>query len=225
MQRTVTTFKKDGVVINCILGDCMDFLKEAEDKKYDLALLDPPYGIKMGKHTKRGPGWIERPPKDWDSAIPDADYWQEVRRVSQNQIVWGANYFTEHLPPSMGWIFWDKAQRNFSLADGELAWSSYNKALRVLELSRGKFVSDNKKHGELYHPTTKPVELYDFCLKYSALEPYTDKKIIDTHGGSMNLAVSCWKNGYNLDIIEIDKDYYEKSVEKLLTVTNQTGMF
>jgi site-specific DNA-methyltransferase (adenine-specific) len=219
---TTTTFKKETSTINCILGDSTEFMKTVPDKHYTLALVDPPYGIGMGQ-TKTGKGWVVREKKFWDKNTPDKLYWEQLFRTTQNQIVWGGNYFSEHLPSSMGWIFWDKKQRNFSLADGELAWTSFNKALRVCELSRGKSVNANMMHGDLYHPTTKPIELYDFCLAYASQLPMTN--IIDTHGGSMNSAISCWKLGYNLDIVEIDEEYYEKSIEKLTKIFNQTELF
>jgi hypothetical protein len=112
------------------LMDCIEGMKQFPDKIFDLAVVDPPYGINFAK-THTGNGWIVRESKDWDKEIPNAEYFAELRRVSKNQIIWGANYMTEHLPPSMGWIFWDKGQRNFSLADGELAYTSYQRALRV----------------------------------------------------------------------------------------------
>ena len=145
-------------------GDCMDLLKQTPDKYYDLALVDPPYGINFAKqHT--GKGWTVRESKDWDKEIPPPEYWAELFRVSKNQIVWGGNYFTEYLPPKMGWIMWDKGQRDFSLADGELAWTSFDKALRIFEMSRGKALAKNNETGGKFHPTQKPVELYDWILK------------------------------------------------------------
>mgnify|MGYP001012701603 FL=1 len=99
--------------------DCLEYMKTIPDKYYELSIVDPPYGIDFAK-THTGNGWIVRESKDWDKEIPPAEYFKEMFRISKDQIVCGGNYFTEYLPPSMGWIVWDKGQRDFSLADGEL---------------------------------------------------------------------------------------------------------
>jgi site-specific DNA-methyltransferase (adenine-specific) len=152
------------------LEDCVKALKRFNDKHFDLAIVDPPYGIgadkaqnnaamqriKANGKSKAGRGWKLYTDTDWDNEIPTADYWAELRRVSKNQIVWGGNYFTEYLPPSMGWIVWDKGQRDFSLADGELAWTSFDKAMRIFEMSRGKALARNNEQGGRFHPTQKP---------------------------------------------------------------------
>lgn len=130
-------------------GDCMEVMKTFKDKQFDLAIVDPPYGINFAK-THTGKGWTVRESKDWDKEIPPPEYWQELFRVSKNQIVWGANYMTEYLPPKMGWIVWDKGQRNFSLADGELAWTSFDKAMRIFTFARARALKEGK-----IHPTQK----------------------------------------------------------------------
>lgn len=135
-------------------GDCLEYMKTIHDKYFELAIVDPPYGINFSKsHT--GKGWIVRESKEWDLSIPSKEYFEELFRVSKNQIIWGGNYMVQYLTPSMGWIFWDKGQRNFSLADGELAYTSFNKALRVYTYSRGKHqatrggVASNRKANSL----------------------------------------------------------------------------
>ena len=139
----------------------MEALKSFPDNSYDLAIVDPPYGINAGKKHV-GPGWVTRESKSWDFERPGINYFSELRRVSKNQIIWGGNYFADLLPASMGWIFWDKGQRNFSLADGELAWTSFNRALRVFEFSRAKCMAE--VNGHKIHPTQKPIALYKWLL-------------------------------------------------------------
>jgi len=197
-------------MINLIHGDCMELMADTPDKYYDLAIVDPPYGIDFAK-THTGNGWIVRDNKEWDKEIPSTEYFTELRRVSINQIIWGANYMTEHLPPSMGWVFWDKGQRNFSLADGELAYTSYQRALRVFEMARGKHKAEDDKTGGKIHPTQKPVALYKWLLHNYAKE---GDKILDTHLGSGSIAIACHDYGYDLTATEIDKDYYNAAVKR-----------
>jgi site-specific DNA-methyltransferase (adenine-specific) len=143
-------------VYNC---DNMELMAKYPDNHFELAIVDPPFGIGAENHAGAVKnGWKQWEKKNWDSSIPNKEYFAELKRVSKNQIVWGGNYMTEHLPPSMGWILWDKGQRDFSLADGELAWSSFNKALRIFDFSRGASLAENNKDvGGRIHPTQKPV--------------------------------------------------------------------
>lgn len=203
--------------IKLIHGDCMEAMRKMPDKCYDLAIVDPPYGINFSK-THTGNGWIVRETKEWDKEIPPREYWEQLFRASKNQIVWGGNYMTEFLPPRMGWIFWDKGQRNFSLADGELAWTSFNKALRVYQYSRSKL--NNNRGG--FHPTEKPLDLYRWLLQNYA-KP--GDKILDTHGGSMSIAIACDMEGYDLDLYEIDKEYYDAGVKRFNDYKKQLILF
>lgn len=193
----------------------MDLMAEFPDNHFDLAVVDPPYGIGAENHagnTKNG--WNQWEKKDWDNNIPNADYFAELRRVSTNQIVWGGNYMTDYLPPSMGWIFWDKGQRDFSLADGELAWTSFKKALRVFEMSRGACLSEGKKQ----HPTQKPVKLYDWIFsKYAE----TGMKILDTHMGSGSIAIASHYAGVHLTACELDCGYYDDACARIEMETSQ----
>ena len=227
--------------INLNLGDCMEAMAKMEDNSYDLAIVDPPYGINFAKkHT--GTGWIERETKDWDKEIPTKEYFDELFRVSKNQIIWGANYMTNNIPPSMGWIFWDKGQREFSLADGELAFTSFNKAMRVFTMSRGAKMAEDKKTGSDFHPTRKPVKLYEWLLlnyaqikcphKHRTTERHlcttcrnSNVKILDTHGGSMSIALACHNLGFNLDLWELDEDYYKAGVKRYNQHIQQTRLF
>ena len=204
-----------GLEITC--EDCMDLMRRYPDKHFDLAIVDPPYGIDAGKkHT--GKGWVVRESKDWDKSGPGADYFCELYRVSKNQIIWGANYYPGHLPKSMGWIFWDKGQRDFSLADGELAFSSFDRALRVFEYSRGKMQAD----GGRIHPTQKPVELYTWLLGRYA-KP--GQRILDTHLGSGSHAIAAHYFGAHLTACEIDPDYYAAAMARIKRETAQTTLF
>lgn len=197
--------------------DCMEYMASLPDNAFDLAICDPPYGINMGK-SNSGTGWITREDKEWDKEIPDSEYFKELFRVSKNQIIWGGNYFTHELPPSMGWIFWDKGQRDFSLADGELAFTSFDRALRVFTYSRGKANQDYFKS----HPTKKPIDLYKWLLKNYA-KP--NDKILDTHGGSMSIAIACHQMGFDLTLCEIDKDYYDSGVKRYNEAKKQQRLF
>ena len=194
-------------------ADCMEVMKTFKDKQFDLAIVDPPYGINFS-NTHTGKGWIVRDNKIWDSKRPNKTYFDELFRISKNQIIWGGNYFVEYLYSSPGWIFWDKGQRNFSLADGELAFTSFNRALRTFYLSRAKLNSIREK----FHPTEKPVQLYEWLLLNYAKE---GEKILDTHFGSLSIGIACEKLGFELTAIELDKDYYRMAKQRLLNFKKQ----
>jgi len=218
------------------LEDCVKALKRYPDNHFDLAIVDPPYGIGADKaqnnaalsrikaegKSKAGRGWKLYHETDWDNETPTAEYWAELFRVSKNQIVWGGNYFTEYLPPSMGWILWDKGQRDFSLADGELAWTSFNKALRIFEMSRGKALAKNNEQGGRFHPTQKPEMLYDWILKNYAKE---GNLILDTHLGSGSSRIAAYKGGFNFVGFEIDQEYYEKQEKRFNDFKSQLRLF
>lgn len=197
--------------------DCLEAMKQMPDKAFDLAIVDPPYGIDFAK-THTGNGWIVRESKDWDKESPTPEYFKELFRVSKEQVIWGGNYMVENLTPSMGWIFWDKGQRDFSLADGELAFTSFKRALMVFSYSRSKM--NQKRQG--MHPTEKPIDLYAWLLRNYAPP---QAKILDTHLGSGSIAIACYDMGYDLVGYEIDKDYYDAAVKRLETHKKQLTMF
>ena len=202
-----------------ILGDCEEFMKDIPDKSYDLAVVDPPYGIGRDgqkKSTSKNGGRKAYKFKGWDNLTPDKKYFNNIFRVSRNQVIWGANYFTEFLPPSMGWIFWDKGQRICN-SDGELAFSSFNKALRVVEYNRCEI----KKDGAI-HPTQKPIKLYEWVYSNYA-KP--GQSLIDTHGGSMSSVIAALNMGFEITCIEKDEEYFYAAVERIANATKQMKLF
>ena len=208
--------------------DCIEYLKTLEDNAFELAIVDPPYGIdadknayKNGINCKKN-GFYEYKYSEWDNNIPNSNYFTELFRVSVNQIIWGGNYMTDFLPPSMCWLIWDKGQRNFSFADGELAWTSFNKALRIFTMSRGTALIDAKKNGGKLHPTQKPVKLYEWLLMNYAKN---GDRILDTHLGSGSIAIACHNLGFDLVGCELDTDYYNAACKRLKQHQAQLTIF
>lgn len=178
------------------------------DKYFDLAIVDPEYGIGRDgsiKATSKHGGRKAHAFKGWDSKPAPPEYFQELFRVSKNQIIWGANYFTKNIPPSMGWIFWDKGQRICN-SDGELAYSSFQRALRVVVYNRVEL----QKEGTI-HPTQKPIKLYSWILKNYA-KP--GDKIIDTHLGSQSHRIAAYKLGFDFYGWETDEQYFREGSER-----------
>ena len=208
-------------MINLYNQDCMDAMAGFKDKQFDLAIVDPPYGIDVTKMTLgNGKKKINRGLSNWDSSIPTLKYWNELFRVSKNQIVWGANYMTTFLPPSMGWVFWDKGTGANDFSDGELAYTSFNRALRKYKVS---WVGANANNGTpRIHPTEKPIQLYEWLLMNYAKE---GDKILDTHLGSGSIAIACHNLGYDLEGYELDKDYYEAAKKRIQDHKSQLRMF
>lgn len=206
--------------------DNMELMARYPDKYFDLAIVDPPYGIgadkaqnnsaeqriKANGKSKAGRGWKLYKKTDWDNTIPDEKYFNELFRVSKNQIIWGGNYMTNFLKPKMGWVIWNKMQREFSLADGEMAWTSFDKALRIFDMSRSEALQNNNQHGERTHPTAKPYKLYKWLLKNYAKE---GDKILDTHLGSGSIAIACHDYGFDLTACELDKTYFDDAMKRI----------
>jgi site-specific DNA-methyltransferase (adenine-specific) len=212
---TVSEYPK----IELLNVDCMEYMATVPDKYFDLAVVDPPYGIGRDgkpKSTSSHGGHKGYEFKGWDNEIPSAEYFTELFRVSKNQIIFGANYFAKYLPASSGWILWDKGQR-IDQADGELAFTSIAKPLRVFTLNRVAIQTDGA-----IHPTQKPVKLYRWLLHNYAKE---GDKILDTHGGSMSSAIACHQMGFDLTLCELDKDYYEAGVKRFKEQTMQQDLF
>lgn len=201
---------------NC---DNMDLMARYPDGYFDLAIVDPPYGIGFDGEVKemannsskkwtsaKGKGYAR---KDWDCKPPSQEYFDELFRVSKNQVIWGGNYF--NLPQRSGWIFWNKGvAKDFTLSPGELAWTSFNKSLSMIELLWSGFRKCEET--ERIHPTQKPKALYKWIL-----DRYAKKadKILDTHLGSGSIAIACHDYGFELTACELDKEYYDKSIERI----------
>lgn len=200
--------------------DCMEYMATCKDKQFDLAIVDPPYGIDINMNMGRRAGKRKmHDVKDWDAEIPDEAYFSELFRVSKNQIIWGGNYFP--LPLTKSWIFWDKeVPEGVSFADGELAWTSYDKTLVKAKIKYTGF--QGMDNGGKIHPTQKPVQLYQWLLKnYS--EP--DFKIFDSHLGSGSHAIACYNYNLSMTACEIDGDYYESTIKRFKGHISQTKLF
>ena len=204
-------------MINLYNQDCLPAMKEMPDKAYDLAIVDPPYGVKSksgdlsGVLTKETKGKY----KLFNDTRPNHDYFEGLFRVSKNQIVWGGNYF--HLPTSRGWIYWHKQTPTVVFADGELAWTSFDRNLRCFDYmwtnvkeGMGRGFKFNKSAN--IHPTQKPVRLYEWLLQNYA-KP--GNRILDTHCGSGSILIACDILGFSIDAYEIDADYYQAAKERL----------
>ena len=207
--------------------DCMEAMKEMKDNQFDLAIVDPPYGISYAR-GKNGWGVNENRAKledvKWDKKTPNQEYFIELQRVSKNQIIWGGNYFTDKLPVSKCWIIWDKicqTQNKSVFADGELAWTSFKKVVKTFKQRQMGFITDTKDDKRI-HPTQKPSELYEWLLINYAKKGDT---ILDTHLGSGSIAIACYNLGYDLTGYEIDKEYFEAAKKRIEQHKQQTRLF
>ena len=205
--------------------DCMEYMATLPGKAFDLAIVDPPYGIgEDGGNKNRGrkadnySRKVIHIKKDWDSSKPKKEYWDELFRVSKNQVVWGGNYFSEFLPSRMGWIFWNKLIGG-DFSDGELAWTSFNRALRMYTYS---YHGDTKGGHTRIHPTQKPKSLYQYIL-HNYAKP--GDKILDTHLGSGSSAIAAHKMGFDFVGTELDLDYYNAAVKRFNEQTMQQTLF
>jgi site-specific DNA-methyltransferase (adenine-specific) len=206
----------------------MEAMADMEDNAFDLAIVDPPYGIGIGKQSLgKGGGLYPQKEKsykegNWDSNAPNKVFFDELSRISKNQIIWGGNYYD--LPPSSCFVFWDKNNGASDFADGELAWTSFQSPLRKFKYTwsgfiQGKMGNDKEKR---IHPTQKPVALYKWLLKNYANE---GDKILDTHLGSGSIAIACHDMGFDLEGYEIDQEYYQAALERLRTHQSQLQIF
>ena len=201
--------------------DNMELMARYPDNYFDLAIVDPPYGIgatkKMGINKKKGYNpkkWIGG---EWDTAIPSDEYFKELFRVSKNQIIWGGNYF--HLPPSRCFFIWDKKQR-IDQADCEMAWTSFDKSARIFDFWNSKligFMNPNR-----FHPTEKPIDLYKWLLQNNTKQ---GDKILDTHLGSGSIAIACHDYGFDLTACELDKEYFDKAMQRINNHVAQQKLF
>jgi len=205
-------------------ADCMLAMREIPDKYFNLAICDPPYGIGIDGQKKR----IEKNPKHnrkyherqgWDKQPPPVEYFRELERISDNQIIWGGNYFAPSLVKgTKGWIVWDKGQYGLSMSDCELAYSSFNCATRVIKINRAELQRD----GDTIHPTQKPVKLYSLLLMSYAQE---GDRIIDTHAGSGSCLIACHRAGFDFLGFEINETHYAAANERLRAEQAQLRLF
>lgn len=211
--------------------DNMLLMARYPDNYFDLAIVDPPYGINIQKmnYTQSTKGGIAKRKNyssvgNWDRETPKKEYFIELKRVSKNQIIWGGNYF--ELPLTKSWIVWDKkTEDKYSndFADCEMAWSSFDKPAKIVRyLWSGMLQPNMKEKQKRLHPTEKPYQLYKWLLdKYA--KP-TDK-ILDTHLGSGSIAIACHDYGFELTACELDKEYYDKAIQRIVNHTNQQKLF
>jgi len=212
--------------INIYHGDCMEFMKDKPAKYWDLAICDPPYGINLDV---------------WDSTVPSDAYFNYIFEKTTDQLIFGGNYFK--LPHTQGWLCWDKSFNEYvrgkslsrskikkeNISEFELIWTSTlkkSKFIRFANLGNLQGFDENIKvdysKQPKIHICEKPIQIYKLLLQNYAKQ---GDKILDTHGGSMSIAIACWDLGFDLDIIELDKDYYDKAVQRFERHINQKQIF
>lgn len=221
-----------------ITNECnMELMSRYKDNHFDLAIVDPPYGIKkhnsiaagtMGKKIERNGKitYIKRmnkTKKNWDNEPPNINYFKELIRVSRNQIIWGANHFIENIPSanSSSWVVWDKKNGKTYQSDCELAYTSFNKAVRKFAYLWSGMIQEQQNKDlveKRIHPTQKPVKLYEWLLMNYAKE---GDKILDTHLGSGSSAIAAHNLGYDFTACELDKEYFEAAMKRLNNHTAQ----
>jgi site-specific DNA-methyltransferase (adenine-specific) len=203
--------KNPNIFIN---GDCLEYMKTMPDNYADLALVDPPYGLGDKTLTSGGTWSVKWQKKgaEWDTK-PTDEYFQELFRVSKNQIIWGGNYF--NLPPSRCFIIWDKVSHMPSMADCEYAWCSFDKNAKIYKHIRN---TEEKR----IHICQKPIKLYKWILSNYATK---GDKILDTHVGSGSSLIACYDMGFEYMGFEIDKEYYEAASKRIEDTMNQVSFF
>jgi site-specific DNA-methyltransferase (adenine-specific) len=208
--------KVDGIISDVYLMDNMELMAKYEDNYFDLAVVDPPYGIDAGKMTMGSGNHNFKKGKDWDSSVPNNKYFEELKRVSREQIIWGGNYFD--LPLNNNWLIWDKLNPNLSFSEAELAWCSIKKNIRIFKRYSAMADCDGKKR----HPTQKPIKLYDWIFNNYATE---GMKIIDTHLGSQSSRISAHKNKMHFIGCELDPDYFADGNKRFENYVSQLKLF
>ena len=205
--------------------DCMEYMATLPDKAFDLAIVDPPYGIgivqQMEKTIKSDSSMMKLSKGItggyWDDCVPDAAYFDELRRVSLNQIIWGGNYFLDNLGSTRCFCVWDKMNGTNPMADAELAWTSFSGSVRMFRMHH--FSSG---YGEKQHPTQKPVKLYEWLLQNYAKQ---GDRILDTHLGSGSSAIAAHYGGFDFVGCELDTDYFNAASKRFEQATAQLAMF
>ncbi len=210
---------REEVIGDCrlILGDCREVLPTLG--KVDAVVTDPPYGIRAdeaaAKNKGKG-GWKYYGKTQWDRERPSPKIFEAILACSKEQVVWGGNYFTDFLPPSMRWLIWDKGQRDFSLADFEMAWTSQQKAARAFDYPRALALKDGKQH-----PTQKHVALMEWCLGFLP----DANTILDPFMGSGTTGVACVKLGRKFIGIELDPGYFDIACRRIEQAYQQPDFF
>jgi site-specific DNA-methyltransferase (adenine-specific) len=208
LQKAFPESYRNGNIL-LINADCMDVMKLLDDKEFCLACVDPPYGIGISSNPVRQ----MHDKKKWDDTTPNDEYFNELKRISKNQIIWGGNYF--NLPPSQGFLIWDKKQpHDFSLAMCEFAWSSIQRPAKIFRFS---VLAEKGKQ----HPTQKPVKLYEWLLTNYAKK---GQRILDTHLGSGSSDIAAHYFGVDFVGCELDKDYFDAAKARFDMATKQLAM-
>jgi site-specific DNA-methyltransferase (adenine-specific) len=199
--------------------DNMELMARYPDNYFDLAIVDPPYGLgdrlsNGGGKRKDDPSRLLYVDKKWD-ILPSSEYWNELFRVSKNQVVFGANYFLEYLPNTRGFVCWDKNQAMPTLSACELVWTSFDKPAKIMKKSSTDL--------ERFHPTQKPIYVYQFMFEYCKTKP--NDKILDTHLGSGSIAIACHDYKFDLTACELDKEYFDKAMTRINNHVAQQKLF
>jgi site-specific DNA-methyltransferase (adenine-specific) len=185
--------------------DCMEYMRGLPDKHFDLAIVDPPYGLNMAKERPRKDGrFAHNKPRKWDESIPSDEYFAELNRVSKNQIIWGGNYFP--LPPTKCFIFWYKQNPVDNFSDGEMAWTSFGYPAKCFSFKYFGNIEGATVAGKKIHISQKPIALYKWILTNYAKQ---GDKILDTHLGSGSSRIAAFDLGFDFYATELDKDYFE----------------
>ena len=205
--------------LNITNEDNMLLMARYPDNYFDLAIVDPPYGL--GDRLSNGGGKRKDDPsrllyvnKEWD-ILPSSQYWKELFRVSKNQVIFGANYFLEYLPNTRGFVCWDKNQSMPTLSACELVWTSFDKPSKIMKKSSTDL--------ERFHPTQKPIYVYRYMFEYCKTKQ--GDKILDTHLGSGSIAIACHDYGFDLTACELDKEYFDSAMQRIKNHTNQQNLF
>jgi DNA modification methylase len=204
--------------VTLYLGDCREILPTLG--RFDAVVTDPPYGIRADENAAKNKGkygWKSYGETAWDRERPPVSLIHLLLKVSDHQIIWGGNYFTDILPPTMQWLIWDKGQRDFSLADFEMAWSSQNCASRIIDYSRAKALQDGKEH-----PTQKPIEVIEWCIERL---PADCRTILDPFMGSGTTGVAAVKLGRKFTGIELNQKYFDISCRRISDALDRPDFF
>lgn len=202
--------------------DCMDGMKEFSDKYFELAIVDPPYGI--GKDWKKRNNNRDRyiDTTYTNNSIPDEEYFNELKRIAKNQIIWGWNYYTEYLGPTNYLIFWDKVTNGSFYSEGEIAYTSFRQPLKIFRYPWDGYRMGKETGTKKIHPHQKPIELYKWLLVNYAKK---GDRILDTHAGSASSLIACHELGFDYVGFELDKDYFGKAIYRLETIKAQMDIF